>query len=431
MKKPIIITFSAIFLLAVMLSIYLLNGCQKNVEPVELITAYVVSGKVVDDKTSLPLADVIITCLEKSTTTNSDGIYTFYFEEFPDDFIKISAKKDGYPVGTTIISSASYSSVNTIRLMPPAISKTIDDTGGSLSIGNTESIDESQKIEVIFPEGALNNSTEISMTPLEGIAIPDISPRKTLGLLNAATVSLEPSGLTLNQNATASFPLPMKMDPGTELELLLYDEDNLTWGKSGIMATVDATGSIAEAEITHFSTYSIGIEGDYTEEIGDAYWLDESEEPSSDQEEYCYQATVEYPDGVPDDVSLNWLKNVVSQNTELGGRVSFFEETCIKLNQENNIANANQTKSVSASETCNCPEPPYCQICDERTYTKTCVYDVPEIVTYWIWDELSPDGRKVEKVTNIITVIKRITCTRYYNCKDDPDCNEHQGGSGN
>ncbi len=429
MKKPIIITFSAIFLLAVAVGAYLLNGCQKNVETIELITAYVVSGKVVDDKTSQPLADVIITCLEKSATTNSDGIYTFYLEEFPDDLIKISAKKDGYPVGTTIITSGSYSSVNTIRLMPPAISKTIDDTGGSLSIGNTESIDESQKIEVIFPEGALNNSTEISMTPLEGIAIPDISPRKTLGLLNAATVSLEPSGLTLNQNATASFPLPMKMDPGTELELLSYDEDNLTWGKSGIIATVDATGSIAVAEITHFSTYSIGIEGDYTEEFSDSNWL---EELSPDQEEYCYQATVEYPDGVPDDISLVWMKNAVSQNTELGGRVSFFEPTCIPVKN-----NTETTKSAATSRTattraatfnfvCECPdygEPP-CDDCYLVSYVRICVVTIDEILEI---NYPKDDGWENKRVGNTVTFEKSITCERWH-CP--PSC-YHKGGSGN
>lgn len=416
MKKPIIITTSAILLLAVVLGMYLLNGCQKDVEPIELVTHYVITGKIVNDETSAPLSGVTVTCLGESSTTNANGIYSLNFEELPDDYIKISAKKDGYPVGTTIISSGNYTSVNIIRLVPPAISKIITNAGGNLMIGNTESIDPDQKIEVIFPEGAVNSSTEISMTPLEGVQVPDISPRKTLGLLNAATVSLEPSGLTLNENATIYFPLPMKMDAGIVLDLLIYNENSLKWEKSGITAIVDSTGSLAVSGITHFSTYSIGIEGDYTENIDSAFLSTDPIE-TNDDSLYCYQATVVYPDGVPDSVSLNWMKNAVSQNTELGGRVSFFNPTCIPTNGRG----GGQRPGID----CECPPlgAPPCDDCTVRVSPFTCVKVIDESLKI----KYRKNGWEVvEKVRNRVTVQKVILCERWY-CP--PDC--HGGGAGN
>lgn len=434
MKKKRLIIIMPFFLMAVFIGIYSLNGCQKDVETIESNAPYIIKGKVVDKKTLLPISGVTIICLDKSVKTNSDGIYSLYFKKLPDDFIKIQAKKEGYPVGTTIITGENYYSVNTIKLIPPSVIKAIGSSGGSISFGNSESIDASQKIEVVFPEGALNNSINISITPLEGIAVPDISPKTTLGLLNAATVCLEPSGLKLNKNATISFPLPMKMDVGTTLDLLIYNEDSLIWKESGITATVDATGSRAAAEISHFSTYSIGIEGSYIETIDDSKLLTNSKALSSNQDEYCYQATVEYPNGVPNTVSLNWLKNIVSQNTELCGRVSFLDETCININyNKSSIQQVKQNKyfaqSKSLNLTCDCPDPgsqPECMICDLVSYTYICEVQVKEDIQWMA----RRNGYKYSSIVgNILTFRKGIQCYEYTNCQPDPNC--PHGGSGN
>lgn len=419
MKKPIIITISATLLLAIALSVYLLGGCQKNVEPINLAIYYFVTGKVVNDETSTPMSGVTVTCLEKSVTTNSDGIYSFNLEELPEDYIKISAKKNGYPIGTTIVSSGNYSSVNTIRLIPPAVSKTIGTSGGSLFSGNTESIDPDQEIEIVFPEGAVSSSTEISMTPLEGVEVPDISPRKTLGLLNAATVSLEPSGLVLNKNATISFPLPMRMDKGQELDVLIYNEVSMEWEKSGVIAIVDSTRSLAISEISHFSTYSIGIDGDYTENVDNAFLYDDPIIPDEDSL-YCYQATVVYPDGVPDDVSLNWMKNAVSQNTELGGRVSFFNPTCIPIRSITSM----EREPVPDID-CECPDPgdKPCEECGLEMYPFECEKEIDESLKI----KYIRDGWEFERrVSNRVTVRKVIQCERW-------SCPEacHEGGVGN
>ncbi len=430
MKKTIIVASSIILLLAIALSLYLLNGCQKNVEPIELATPYIISGKVVDYRSCLPISDVTIVCLDKKTTTNSEGIYNLYFNELPKGFTKISAKKDGYPVGTTIITEAYYSSVNTIALVPPAISKTIDINGGSISVHNSESIDASQKIEVLFPKGALNENTTVSLTQLEGIYVPDISPRKTLGLLNVATVCLEPSGLKLNKNTTITFPLPMKIYKGALLDLLIYNEHSLSWEISSIKAIVDTSGTQAIAEINHFSTYSIGIKGNYTEEISDANWLDESEKTSISQGEYCYKATVYYPNGIPDNISPNWLKNIVSQNTELSGRVSFFEETYLNINLQNKSTLSRQQNKSVVIDGCFCnAAPSICFKCDIHDIQMFCEMTIHEYISINTW--INQGYTILLTVENYLTVRKSFVCRVYENCVFDVKiCPPHKGGSG-
>ncbi len=102
---------------------------------------------------------------------------------------------------------------------------------------------------LIIPPGALSETTEITLTPV------DFGTSNVRG----GAVDLEPDGLVFAQPATLEIRLREPLPPGTELTALssqwFLDSGDLT--PTGSVFTVDSSGTVATGLIHHFSAKAV------------------------------------------------------------------------------------------------------------------------------------------------------------------------------
>jgi len=108
---------------------------------------------------------------------------------------------------------------------------------------------------VTIPTGAMAANGEITVRSLRGTNTPPNPP--TLQTLGAAEFG--PAGLIFTQAVTISLPLIRHLDPGTALNLMLFNPTNSTFTDLGPVATVGPNGDFATASVTHFSVYVVVV----------------------------------------------------------------------------------------------------------------------------------------------------------------------------
>lgn len=334
MKTKAYLTIASIILVA-FAAVLWVQSCRKSVDPLEITnptTKLLLRGKVIDKTTKLGIANAIVT-LEGigKISTNNEGIYTKEVDITAQEEIVIYANASGYGTGSTkAIINDEQISVNTIslkKLNPPV---TIGPSGGKIEVSNNEGI-QTNTISLTIPPNAFNSNVDISVTPYEGIEVPG---KITDARLNLSTASINSGGVDPLLPVFLEFPMPI-IDFGIDsLPLLYFNENDNKWENTGKYAIINNETNTATAAITHFSTYSLAIYGRYVEEISQTTPLDPINlDRSGSVKTIPWLAKVEYPNGIPNNTSANWLKNVVSQNTELGpGRVSFFDSTYTTIN---------------------------------------------------------------------------------------------------
>jgi hypothetical protein len=169
------------------------------------------------------------------------------------------------------------------------------------------------------------------MTRFTGIDVPGYAPT---GFLNLCTVNIGPAGVAATKEMELRFALPFDTPIVSQLPLMLYDFTSNSWTNTGAYAVVDHSTGIATAKIAAFGTYSLATAGSFTEEPGISGTpgiLELSKTESS--VDLSYLAKNEYPGGIPATVSMNYLKNIASQNTKIHGcRVSFSDSTTCLFN---------------------------------------------------------------------------------------------------
>jgi hypothetical protein len=123
--------------------------------------------------------------------------------------------------------------------------------GGTLDYGG---------LQLEVPPGAVSTTTEISLSSLDQTELPLIIPALTT-FFGAAECG--PDGLSFDQPVSLFIPLDQPVDPDERLALYLFDIDEQHWVDTGIPAQVTADGRYAQAQITHFTTYTAlgGITG--------------------------------------------------------------------------------------------------------------------------------------------------------------------------
>ena len=295
-------------------------------------------GRVIDKKTleGISSATVIIDG-SYELSTDDDGYYEISAQLIEGDDCEIWAYADNYGYGSCsaeINSDHGNTVVNTIKLLPlnPAVEMGV--VGGTIEEKTLEVLTGDSVVSVLIPAGALDNDTTISVTPFEGVDVPGLPP---FGNLNIATVHIAPIGMSLNESATIAFPLPLAASYlGDSIPLLYFNRKTYQWLQAGIFAIVDTVNNVATVEISTLNTYSLAVKGSYEEVAEDSTIVDDGNwKMQSSPIEQSWQATVEYPQGIPNEstFSARWLKNAVSQNTKLiGGRTSFFDLTYTYLN---------------------------------------------------------------------------------------------------
>src|SRR5207302_2230226 len=77
-----------------------------------------------------------------------------------------------------------------------------------------------------------------------------------------AAVEGTPSGTRFSIPARMSFPVGAQLKPGTQLPILILNSAGTQFDTSEFTAVVDETGRTAWADITHFTTFALGVPND-------------------------------------------------------------------------------------------------------------------------------------------------------------------------
>ena len=107
---------------------------------------------------------------------------------------------------------------------------------------------------IVVPPGALTVDTEIDLTGVELVTLPDPSASERV----VAAVEAQPSGTHCDIPVKLTFSLAVQLDPNTVLPLLIFDPETRTYELSEFVAIVDESGRAASADVTHFTTFTAG-----------------------------------------------------------------------------------------------------------------------------------------------------------------------------
>jgi hypothetical protein len=235
-------------------------------------------GQVDDRVTGFAVSGVGVTVIDTTNglnvivgtgTTDLTGKYEI--PGIPVDTLLVYFSKIGYiDAALTAFVKQNYWSVEvqTIFLKPVSQIIVIGSAGGNIK----ETDDEGDVISLDIPSGALDANIGISVTHLQGLEIPSYPPKNHLSF---ATAHFGPTGTSFKKPVTITVPLPQQMLPGSDLPLYSLEEPlRMIWQDTGIMASVNADGITASAQVTHFSIYSVMPEILVTELHLDTLWED-------------------------------------------------------------------------------------------------------------------------------------------------------------
>lgn len=238
--------------------------------PVPPAQPLILSGfvKDVSNLSSIPGANVKIakadaTILATILTDNS-GKYAYDASNVPENTLLVSASKDGYAFKGEIASlmkvtnSAFVNDILLTKLTVTSASVTVA-AGGNGSTPNIQSL-ANQPLTVAVPANAVSQPITLTVASIPAGQIPQ--PTITANATVQSAGQFGPSGTTFTQPVTITFPLPTARTPGTTFALLQLNEQTGTYTNPGFTATVDASGTRADASVTHFTIYALS--GDVT-----------------------------------------------------------------------------------------------------------------------------------------------------------------------
>lgn len=315
MKKPIIITTSTILVLVVVsLSMYVLNGCQKNVDTIIYNPKISVSSLVINSSTYTGINGVAV-CVDNLQVTSTDSEGRFEISNLPPGDYQLSLKLDGYTnikYELSVYDEGASLPIFMLKELSPYV--TIGSTGGTV-----EALSSSGKriAELNIPAGELSSDKNISATNLTGNEVP-----KTLDFGNyllGTTISLnsDDENISFENGAQLTFQLPFMHQPGDVVQVTLFNEDINEW-ENYDDAIVGEDGFSASVEIYHFSTYSANVNG-YYEEFGDSTTVSDEEIGDSESYDsiYDWTSSLEYLDEVPDSIDKAWLNGGAENQTRI------------------------------------------------------------------------------------------------------------------
>ncbi len=257
MKKVKAITalFSTIFLASLFLLLWW--SCEtEKVDPVEppLICdedTEFISGTITDSETDLPISSVLIQIEDKiSMLSDDDGSFSTTTILIPGTYEMITTK-DGYiPIkfGLEIVAD-DQSYVNLIELSMTKIRAAFSVNPINGATISENSVDGKFSIEI--PSEALNQTEQISMTPLYNA---DIHHLPTDSNLVINSVVLLPHGLQFKKPVTLTIPIPTELEYESieDFVLLSYDPiTNVVEELNSLKFSSDSTSIIVQ--ITSFS----------------------------------------------------------------------------------------------------------------------------------------------------------------------------------
>jgi hypothetical protein len=313
MKKKILIFSVPLFLVAVLTGIYLLNGCQKDVGVITNIVKYDVSGYVLNSQTAAGIEGAKI-YLDGITTATTDTAGKYTIEKLKPGSYLITAKKDGYSDGwynITVSSDGVIAKAIMLKELSPSV--TIGADGGLAIATNTSG---STVAELSIPAGEFSASKQISVTNLVGNEVPKVlaSTNKLLG--TTVTLHSDDSNISFTNGATLTFKLPFRHKPGDVVEADYFNETTNAW-ETYQNAVVNNDGLTASITVHHFSTYSVSVNGTYSEEINENIGYQVIATSDDYKSQYDWESSLEYRANVTDSIDHEWLYTTVEGQTKL------------------------------------------------------------------------------------------------------------------
>jgi hypothetical protein len=313
MKRIIIIASTTILLIAIALSMYLLNGCQKNVDPIKLKTQIDVSSYVRNSETFEGINAVEITVDgEVVATTNTDGKFTISTLD-PGDYL-ITATKNGYSKGSYNLkveeSGAKLPEFVLKELSEPVI---IGVSGGSAEALRASG---EQAAVLVIPAGELSSEKQVSATSLVGNEVPKILSANNKLLGTTITLNSNDENISFQNGAQLTFKLPFMHKPGDFVEVTHFNDAINEW-ESFDNAVVGQDGISASVTIYHFSTYSANINGNYSEKPDENIGYEIIGNSDDYDSVYKWSSSLEYRNGIPDGIDKEWLYKTVENQTKL------------------------------------------------------------------------------------------------------------------
>ncbi len=126
--------------------------------------------------------------------------------------------------------------------------------GADVDNTNNQSLS-NQPLNLTIPPNAVSQNVQVSVASIPAAQVPPPAASTNQTVVTAGV--FEPTGTQFQQPVTITFPLPIRKAAGTTFQLLQLNETTGEYTNSGFTATVDATGTQASAQVTHFTIYTL------------------------------------------------------------------------------------------------------------------------------------------------------------------------------
>ena len=144
-----------------------------------------------------------------------------------------------------------------VQLQPQASGRVVSVDSGA----NVIAADGAASIAI--PPGALSTDTAITLGPVSIATLPPPSATQSL----VAAVVAEPSGTKFEIPVKLTFPLSAQLAPGTEVAVLIFNPTTNQFEATEFVGIVDESGRTASADVTHFTTFGVGLSKDKLVEV--------------------------------------------------------------------------------------------------------------------------------------------------------------------
>ncbi|KAF0151061.1 MAG: hypothetical protein FD143_2294 [Ignavibacteria bacterium] len=264
--KNFLVVFSFLVLLA---GAMVFSGCETSRvapevprpnPPAPVAQPIVLNGFVKDlsNSSAIAGATVKITKADNSAlttlTTDNTGKYSFDVTNLTDVTLNINASKEGYGISGKV---AEIRKANNIAIVADillaklqlASAPVTPVAGGTASQSNPQTV-ATTPLTVTVPPNAVPSNITLTVSPVPAAQLPK-PPTATNAIISAAY--LGPSGTVFTTPVTVSFPLAARYAVGTTFPVMKLNAVTNVWANSGVVATVDASGTAATARLSSFS----------------------------------------------------------------------------------------------------------------------------------------------------------------------------------
>jgi hypothetical protein len=224
-----------------------------------VLTAYV---RDVSNLSAIAGATVKITKADNTVvttlTTDNSGKYSYDVTNLTENTLIVNANKDGYGFSSKIAEikkTLNIALVDDILLtkLVVASAPVTPATGGQATTTNPQTVS-TTPLTVTVPPNAVPQNITLTVAAVPAAQVPK-PPTATNSIQSAA--QLGPSGVTFTQPVTVKFPLPSKHAVGKTFNVIRLNPTTNLWENRNITATVDATGTVATAQLTSFSVNAV------------------------------------------------------------------------------------------------------------------------------------------------------------------------------